>query len=68
MMHKANKAVRDWWNGETRVYDDPNFIGVYTARHWTSDWAHTLWEFYLRHWQWLWGIAVAIALALFATG
>ena len=55
------ERISKWWHGETKPYDDPLIIGIYTERHWTSDWAHVLADFYLRHWQWIWGSVIAIA-------
>jgi hypothetical protein len=68
MTKKADlwQRISDWWNGETKTYDVPGVFGVYTERHWTSDAAHALADFYLRHWQWLWGTAIAIALGILA--
>ena len=54
------KQISKWWDGETKAYDMPYVIGIYTERHWTSHWAHVAFDFYLRHWQWLWGSAIAI--------
>lgn len=55
------ERVSKWWHGEGKTYDDPMIIGFYIERHWTSDLAHALVDFYLRHWQWVWGFAVAVA-------
>ena len=58
--------LSSWWHGEVKTYDSPNLIGIYTERHWTSNLAHTLVDFYLKHWQWVWGTALAIVAILIA--
>lgn len=57
----VGEYVSDWWQGDTKLYDSPYILGFYTERHWTSDVAHALWEFYLRHWQWIWSAIIALA-------
>ena len=54
------KKIIEWWDGEMKTYDHPQIIGVYTDRHWTSNLAHTLVDFYLTHWKWLWGFAATL--------
>ncbi|MDZ4145668.1 MAG: hypothetical protein U1D29_14230 [Burkholderiales bacterium] len=34
-------------------------------RPWPVRAGRAVWQFYLKHWQWLWGTAVAIVLAVF---
>lgn len=53
------EKISKWWHGEGKTYDHPNIFGFYIERHWTSDWAHALVNFYLRHWQWIWGSVIA---------
>ena len=54
------KRIKDWYDGEIKTYDEPKIIGIYTDRHWTSDIAHSIVEFYLAHWKWLWGLSVSL--------
>ena len=55
-----SKRVSDWWHGEFKVRNDPNVISLQTERHWTSEIAHTIANFYLTHWQWVWGTVLAV--------
>jgi len=54
------KKIKDWYDGEVQMYDDPQIIGFYVDRHWTSDIAHAVVDFYLAHWKWLWGFGVSL--------
>lgn len=60
--HYCNK----WYNGERKNHkielDSPirRVVDTYLQRHWTANIAHTLVNFYSKHWQWIWGIIVAI--------
>lgn len=54
------KILRDWWEGEMKTYDDPQIIGFYIERHWSSEAAHALVAFYLAHWKWLWGFGATL--------
>lgn len=54
-----------WWHGKFEPYEnDPNssliFIGGYQKRHWTSNVAHFLVDFYFKYWQWIWTTGIAI--------
>lgn len=39
--------------------------GQRAYRHWTSNSAHAIVKFYIRHWQWLIGSLLAIVLAVY---
>lgn len=55
-------AIRGWYKGSF-VPNEPGSRVIHVnryKRHWTSDLAHTVVDFYLKHWQWI--IATAIAL------
>ncbi len=54
------KKIKDWYDGEMKTYDNPQIIGVYIDRHWTSNLAHKIVDFYLAHWKWLWSFGVAL--------
>lgn len=54
------KKIKDWYYGEVKTYNDPQIFGIYTERHWTSDIAHKVIDFYLAHWKWIWGFVVTI--------
>ena len=54
-----------WWEGDYEAHEYP-IIGYYSRRHWTSKFAHTLVDFYLKHWQWLWATMIAV-IALIVT-
>lgn len=60
------KRIADWWNGEFRVWESPGVIGYHTERHWTSEIAHKIVDFYLAHWQWVWGTVIAVIGLLIA--
>jgi hypothetical protein len=60
------ERISHWWHGEFKVWDDPGVIGYHTERHWTSDLAHKIVDFYLAHWQWVWGTLIAV-VAIWAT-
>lgn len=62
----VGEKIRRWWDGETKPYDTPGVIGLYTERHWTSQAAHTGWDFYRKNWQWIIGTIVAIILGVMA--
>ena len=60
------QKIKHWWDGEFKTWEGENVFGFYTERHWTSEKAHKLWEFYLRNWQWIIGTIIAIILGLMA--
>ena len=55
------ERISSWWHGEFKTYDVPGVVGFFTERHWTSNAAHAVWDFYLKHWQWVWGTVIALA-------
>ena len=55
------ERIKKWWDGETTVWaPEANAFGLFTERHWTSDKAHAVWDFYKAHWQWIIGTILAI--------
>ena len=65
LLPKIKHFCNKWYNGKLKVYEnEPNSpiirIHVYAERHWTANIAHTLVNFYSKHWQWIWGIIIAI--------
>jgi len=59
------QAIKNWWDGETHAYEnDPSsnavIIGVYVQRHWTSRFAHTIWDFLKKEWKWVIASVIAI--------
>jgi len=63
--------IGKWYEGEYKVYDnDPRSSVVIFAgwqeRHWTSNAAHVLVEFYFREWKWIIGTGIALAGLVFA--
>lgn len=62
------EKVKKWWRGEDIFHENkPNdpliIIGWRNKKHWTSVFVHSILDFYIKHWQWLWGIAVAITVS-----
>jgi len=67
------EKIKNWYDGEYIAYkNDPGslvfFVGGYQKRHWTSQAAHVVADFWLRYWQWtittslvFCGLVVAIA-------
>ena len=55
------KKIKEWYDGEIKTYDDPNIFGVYTERHWSSNFAHILMDFYFSHWKWIWTFGLGLA-------
>lgn len=60
------QKIKSWWDGEIKSYDTPGVVGFYTERHWTSNNAHAILDFYLRNWQWIIGTIIAIILGVMA--
>jgi hypothetical protein len=58
--------LQRWWQG-TPVENDRNspviFLNGY-RRHWTSEAAHDVWNYFKVHHQWIIGLAVAVILAV----
>lgn len=52
--------IKNWYDGEVKTYNDPHIIGFYIERHWTSDAAHAIVDFYLVNWKWLWGFGATM--------
>lgn len=61
--------IRKWWAGEFQetpmeiILNGGEFENI--IRPWPVRAGRAVWQFYLKHWQWLWGTAVAIVLAVF---
>ena len=63
LIKKFIKAVKDWWNGTIVPMDETGgliFISPVIERHWTSQFAHTLVEFYLKYWKRILGFILTI--------
>lgn len=63
---RLREKIKRWWDGETKPYNIPGVIGIYTERHWTSEKAHSVVDFYFRNWQWIIGIIITIVLGVMA--
>lgn len=51
-----------WWQGRY-VPPDQNSVVLYLGhyeRHWTSEMAHIVADFYLAHWKWIIGTGIAV--------
>lgn len=68
---KTPSWLRVWWEGVfVPHHNDPDetivILGGYYRRHWTSNLSHTVFDFWLIHWQWTIGTILAV-LAIFIT-
>jgi len=62
--------IKKWWDGEyvaakNNPGDSVIFIGGSYERHWSSRFAHTLFEFWIKHWKVLLPIIAGAFVALF---
>lgn len=48
------KKIMEWWKGELMEWGSPSGGGIFFRKHWTSNLAHMLVNFYVVHWKWLW--------------
>ena len=64
------ERIRTWWAGEFRPTPLDTILKggeiENIVRPWPVRAGRALWQFYLRHWQWLWGSALGIVLAVIA--
>ena len=57
MLNNFKSIVFNWWQGEhednslQEIFDSLHPVMPRYKRHWTSTLAHTLTEFWLKHWQ-----------------
>lgn len=57
-------TIRHWYDGEYVSDRDAGVTIIYCKRHWSSRFAHTLVEFYLKEWKWIWGTLIVVGLAI----
>ena len=67
-MRKIVQRVAAWWHGKyIAPARDSVVMSDLTApyeRHWTSHFAHVVWNFHVKHWKIVIGGAVALILAI----
>ncbi|EXB86820.1 hypothetical protein [Acinetobacter sp. 272263] len=69
-MERILKIIKDWWNGKDTYekqnqYDAAFFISPLNKKHWTSEWAHKILDFYLKNWKYIWELVIAVLTAIF---
>jgi hypothetical protein len=67
-MRNIAQRVAAWWQGNY-IPPAPDSVAISDLtgpyeRHWTSHFAHLLWNFYVEHWKIVTGGAVALILAV----
>ena len=67
-MRKIVQRVAAWWHGKyIAPARDSVVMSDLTApyeRHWTSHFAHVVWNFSVEHWRFVIGVAVALILVI----
>jgi hypothetical protein len=58
--------IRKWYDGEIKPHENPpgsnlQVIAWWLERHWTSELAHKLVDFWLADWKWIIGTVLALA-------
>jgi hypothetical protein len=66
---KLREQLKRWWEGRYIPPDNPpESMVVFTRgryeRHWSSQAAHIICDFYFQHWKWLWPMIVALIVGI----
>ena len=71
MIVALRQAIRDWYNGEFIVPDNPPDSPIFRVmghykRHWSSRFVHAVAGFYRKEWKWILPFLVALCGVIIA--